>query len=60
LFKTKAYLHGAAQAELHCLMVFCAMHGLTQRRRELEATDKFLYIPRPPRKERQPALTAAA
>jgi hypothetical protein len=55
LFKTKAYLKTAAQAELHCVMVFAAMHGLTYRRRELEAAGEFQYVPRPPAKQ-----TAAA
>jgi hypothetical protein len=49
LFKTKGYLRNQAQAELHCLMVFSAMHGLTQRRRELEAVGEFRYVPRPPK-----------
>jgi hypothetical protein len=48
LFKTKGYLRTAAQAELHCVMVFAAMHGLTQRRRELEAAGEFQSVPRPP------------
>lgn len=34
LFKTKAYLRSDAQAELHCVMVFGIMHGLTHRRRD--------------------------
>jgi hypothetical protein len=49
LFKTKAHLHGDAQAELHCVMAFCAMHGLTQRRRELEAAGEFDYVERKPK-----------
>lgn len=34
LLKTKGYYRTKAQAELHALMVFCSMHGLTQHRRE--------------------------
>ena len=36
LLKTKGYYRTKAQAELHAVTVFCAMHGLTQYRRELE------------------------
>lgn len=53
LFKTKAYLKTAAQAELHCVMVFAAMHGLTQRRRELDAVGEFQRVPRPPVQRQQ-------
>lgn len=64
LFKTKAYLHSDAQAELHCVMVFGIMHGLTHRRRELEAAGESRYIPRKrkpaPAQEDVPALAAAA
>lgn len=60
LFKTKAHLHDDAQAELHCVMAFCAMHGLTQRRRELETAGEFPYVPRPPRKERADQRLSAA
>jgi len=52
LFKTKGYLRNAAQAELHCVMVFCGMHGLTQRRRELEAAGEFRYVERKPQAPR--------
>lgn len=31
LLKTKGYYRTKAQAELHTLMVFCVMHGLTMR-----------------------------
>jgi hypothetical protein len=55
LFKTKARLENAARAELACVMVFCAMHGLTQRRRELEATGDFDYVPRPKKKSQTEA-----
>ncbi len=30
-------------------MAFCAMHGLTQRRRELEAAGEFDYVERKPK-----------
>lgn len=36
LLKTKGYYRTGPQAELHCLMVFCAMHGMTMRKREQE------------------------
>lgn len=59
LFKTKAYLRTAAQAELHCVMVFAAMHGLTQRRRELETAGEFQRIPRPPVQRQTQAVPAS-
>lgn len=34
LLKTKAYYRKKAQAELHALMVFCSMHGITAYRRD--------------------------
>jgi hypothetical protein len=37
LLKTKGYYCTKAQAELHCLMVFCVMHGETMRQRALTA-----------------------
>lgn len=55
LFKTKAHLENDARAELHCVMVFCIMHGLTQRRRELEAVGEFDFVPRPKKKARTEA-----
>ncbi len=55
LFKTKARLENDARAELHCVMVFCIMHGLTQRRRELEAIGEFDFVERPKKKPRTDA-----
>jgi hypothetical protein len=61
LLKTKAYLESAARAELHCVMVFCTQHGLTQRRRELEATGEFrLTIPKKQRLAQAEADALAA
>ena len=61
LFKTKGYLWNDVQAELHCVMVFCAQHGLTQRRRELEATGEFrLTIPKKQRVAQAEADALAA
>jgi hypothetical protein len=37
LLKTKGYYRTKAQAELHCLTVFCLMHGETMRQRNAEA-----------------------
>ena len=33
LLKTKGYYKKKAQAEVHAVMVFCVMHGLTMRQR---------------------------
>lgn len=61
LFKTKGYLWSDAQAELHCVMVFCAMHGLTQRRHELAAAGEFDHADdRPKRRGWSKKLAAAA
>jgi hypothetical protein len=61
LFKTKGYYWNDVQAELHCVMVFCAMHGLTQRRRELEAAGQFDHADdRPKRRGWSKKLAVAA